>query len=67
MLTPASCNTRAEHLVEPPPSVENSWLSSGAPNSSNTWPASMVIQSITYNPNGPGGVPNHGGTYTGGR
>ena len=63
--TPASCNTPAYILANLAVGGQ-SWSWPGTPNSSNTWPASMVIQSITYNPNGPGGVGNDGGTYSGG-
>ena len=63
--TPASCNTPAFILANLAVGG-TSWAWSGVPNSSNTWPANMMIQSITYNPNGPGGVGNDGGTYTGG-
>ncbi len=63
--TPASCNTPAFILANLAVGG-TSWAWSGVPNSSNTWPANMTIQSITYNPNGPGGVGNDGGTYSGG-
>jgi Glycosyl hydrolases family 16/Cellulase (glycosyl hydrolase family 5) len=63
--TPASCNTPAFILANLAVGGA-SWAWSGVPNSSNTWPVNMTIQSITYNPNGPGGVGNDGGTYSGG-
>ncbi len=63
--TPASCNTPAYILANLAVGGQ-SWSWPGTPNSSNTWPASMVIQNITYNPNGPNGVGNDGGTYSGG-
>ena len=63
--TPASCNTPAYILANLAVGGQ-SWSWPGTPNSSNTWPASMVIQNITYNPNGPNGVGNDGGMYSGG-
>ena len=63
--TPASCNTPAYILANLAVGGQ-SWSWPGTPNSSNTWPASMVIQNITYNPNTPNGVGNDGGTYSGG-
>ena len=63
--TPASCNTPAYILANLAVGGQ-SWAWPGTPNSSNTWPATMNIQSITYNPNGPGGVGSDGGTFTGG-
>ena len=62
--TPASANTPAYILANLAVGGQGSWP--GTPTSSNTWPANMNIQSITYNPNGPGGVGSDGGTYTGG-
>ena len=63
--TPPSCNTPAYILANLAVGGQ-SWSWPGTPNSSNTWPANMTIQSITYNPNGPGGVGSDGGTFSGG-
>jgi beta-glucanase (GH16 family) len=64
--TPASCNSAAYILANLAVGGQ-AWSWPGTPNGSNSWPASMVIQSITYNPNGPPGGPGgDGGTYSGG-
>jgi beta-glucanase (GH16 family) len=63
--TPASANT-AHYILANLAVGGQSWSWPGTPNASNTWPASMTIKNITYNPNGPNGVGNDGGTYSGG-
>jgi beta-glucanase (GH16 family) len=63
--TPASANT-AHYILANLAVGGQSWSWPGTTNASNTWPADMTIQNITYNPNGPGGVGNDGGTYSGG-
>jgi beta-glucanase (GH16 family) len=63
--TPASANT-AHYILANLAVGGQSWSWPGTPNASNTWPANMTIKNITYNPNGPGGVGNDHGTYSGG-